>query len=278
MGFDVPKFEGSDRSSTLFAYLRSQGQRLAPRASFDLRETPPKAGASSPRRVASAATRSSGTAADRTGPEDGAARKRDAACRTNVESLVCDVGGDGSLGMAPPTFRQDELADVFAYLFVSRYAGKAADPNRGADLYRLKGCAACHGPAGEGGHRTVPSQDHRRRIERSRLPAPLEPRPEDAGQDGPPSAALAAIRSRRAGCSARPPGRGLEGPAGGGPCRARLAMTVPLRVRLARKGVRSMKSPWTRIAMALALLFVSAGVALSDSPRSWGRSSAGRAT
>ena len=53
--------------------------------------------------------------------------------------------------MAPPTFQRDELADVFAYLFVSRYDGGAGGgAKRGDDMYRLKGCAACHGSGGEG--------------------------------------------------------------------------------------------------------------------------------
>jgi mono/diheme cytochrome c family protein len=59
--------------------------------------------------------------------------------------------GMRSIGMKPPTFQGDELADVFAYLFVSRYDGQPSTRQRGDDVYRLKGCAVCHGPRGEGG-------------------------------------------------------------------------------------------------------------------------------
>ena len=56
-----------------------------------------------------------------------------------------------SIGMAPPTFAGDELADVFAYIFLVRYAGPPSDPARGAALYVERGCVRCHGAGGEGG-------------------------------------------------------------------------------------------------------------------------------
>jgi mono/diheme cytochrome c family protein len=54
------------------------------------------------------------------------------------------------LGMAPPTFRGEQLADVFAYLFIARYDGQKGDLERGKTVYAVKGCASCHGEAGEG--------------------------------------------------------------------------------------------------------------------------------
>ena len=56
----------------------------------------------------------------------------------------------GALGMAPPTFKNEELADVFSYLFITRYEGRAGDMERGRAAYQQKGCASCHGPSGEG--------------------------------------------------------------------------------------------------------------------------------
>jgi mono/diheme cytochrome c family protein len=53
--------------------------------------------------------------------------------------------------MAAPTFKEEELADVFAYIFISRYEGLKADRARGEAAYRQKGCVTCHGPSGEGG-------------------------------------------------------------------------------------------------------------------------------
>jgi mono/diheme cytochrome c family protein len=56
----------------------------------------------------------------------------------------------GALGMAPPTFKNEELADVFSYLFITRYEGRVGDMERGRAAYQQKGCASCHGPSGEG--------------------------------------------------------------------------------------------------------------------------------
>ena len=54
------------------------------------------------------------------------------------------------LEMRFPTFKEGELADVLAYVFVSRYAGTQGDPLRGKEIYRAQGCAFCHGLDGEG--------------------------------------------------------------------------------------------------------------------------------
>lgn len=54
------------------------------------------------------------------------------------------------LDMPLPTFGEGELADLLAYLFISRYDGLPGSAERGEDLYRSKGCAFCHGLEGEG--------------------------------------------------------------------------------------------------------------------------------
>ncbi len=56
-----------------------------------------------------------------------------------------------ALDMPLPEFEEDELADIFAYLFISRYDGEVGDVGRGRDLYQANSCAKCHGLHGEGG-------------------------------------------------------------------------------------------------------------------------------
>ena len=62
------------------------------------------------------------------------------------------------LGIPPPSFEEGDLADLSA--FVRQKAGPGprertllapGSPNRGAELFRTKGCATCHGTEGSGG-------------------------------------------------------------------------------------------------------------------------------
>jgi mono/diheme cytochrome c family protein len=55
-----------------------------------------------------------------------------------------------NLGMARPEFEGEDLADLFAYIFIARYQGQAGNPRRGESVYSLKGCAFCHRPDGTG--------------------------------------------------------------------------------------------------------------------------------
>ena len=111
------------------------------------------AGGSSPRRGAPAATPSSARArgSDRT---SGA---------TELRGSVTQLAGRmwnhwpamseamGALGMAPPTFKGEDVADVFAFLFISRYEGRGpAISSAAATIYRQKGCVVCHGEDGQG--------------------------------------------------------------------------------------------------------------------------------
>ena len=151
MGLDVPRFEGSEIID-LFAYLRGHGQRSTPRE-FRSAGDPDRG-----RRLFSnkgcgnchgVFAKGSGI-----GPDLG---------KTELRGSVTQLAGRmwnhwpamseamHALGMAPPTFREEELADVFAYLFLSRYDGAAAGRPAGDEVYRVKGCVLCHGEAGQGG-------------------------------------------------------------------------------------------------------------------------------
>lgn len=55
-----------------------------------------------------------------------------------------------ALDIPVPIFEKDEMAEIFAYLFISRYDGEPGDVDRGREQFEAKGCAACHGLHGEG--------------------------------------------------------------------------------------------------------------------------------
>lgn len=61
------------------------------------------------------------------------------------------AGAMEAMGMTRPQFRGEELADLFAWLFITRYDATAATLAAGRDLYIRSGCASCHGTRGEGG-------------------------------------------------------------------------------------------------------------------------------
>ena len=45
-----------------------------------------------------------------------------------------------------PRLDDQEMADVFAYLFVARQVDEAGDAARGRQLFETKGCTRCHAP------------------------------------------------------------------------------------------------------------------------------------
>lgn len=47
-----------------------------------------------------------------------------------------------------PRLDGQEMADIFAYLFVARHMDEAGDAARGRQLYETKGCSRCHAPRG----------------------------------------------------------------------------------------------------------------------------------
>jgi mono/diheme cytochrome c family protein len=150
MGLDLPEFRGSEILD-LFAYLRSQGRREAAR---DFRS------AGNPERGARLFATKGCTRCHpifgegpEIGPDLGTVE-----LRGSVTQLAGRMWNHwpamseamGSLGMSPPTFAGEELADLFAYLFIIRYEGRAGDADRGAIVFRQKGCAVCHGQEGQG--------------------------------------------------------------------------------------------------------------------------------
>ena len=151
MGLDVPNFQGSEIID-LIAYLRSHGQRRAARE-FRSAGDPERGkrlfagkGCS---RCHAIFGRGGGI-----GPDLGSSELRGSV--TQLAGRMWNhwpamSEGMRTLGMASPAFQGDELADVFAYVFVSRYDGQPTARERGADVYRLKGCVVCHGATGEGG-------------------------------------------------------------------------------------------------------------------------------
>jgi mono/diheme cytochrome c family protein len=54
------------------------------------------------------------------------------------------------VGIQPPTLSGQEMADIVAHLFSSRYFEANGDARRGAEVVRDKGCLACHAVAGKG--------------------------------------------------------------------------------------------------------------------------------
>jgi mono/diheme cytochrome c family protein len=149
-GLYVPKFEGSEIVD-LFAYLRSHGQRTATREFRSAGD--PERG----RRlfVSKGCARCHGLfgRGSSLGPDLGQSELRGSV--TQLAGRMWNhwpamAGLMAALGMSPPTFHDEEMADLFAYLFLSRYEGPPGDASRGEVVYRQRGCASCHGPRGEG--------------------------------------------------------------------------------------------------------------------------------
>ena len=151
MGLDVPNFQGSEIVD-LVAYLRSHGQRRATRefrSAGDAERGRRLFAAKGCSRCHAMFARGGGV-----GPDLGTTELRGSV--TQLAGRMWNhwpamSEGMRAIGMSPPSFHGDELADVFAYVFVSRYDGLPTTRRRGDDVYRLKGCSVCHGPEGRGG-------------------------------------------------------------------------------------------------------------------------------
>lgn len=54
-------------------------------------------------------------------------------------------------GIEPPKLAGQDMADILAYLYTSRYFDQRADARRGAQVVQAKGCTTCHSVRGRGG-------------------------------------------------------------------------------------------------------------------------------
>lgn len=149
-GLNVPQFRGAEIID-LFAYLRSQGQAREARA-FQSAGDP---GKGERLFTVKGCSRCHAVFGDEQeiGPDLGS---------MELDGSVTQIAGRmwnhwpamveamEMLDMRFPTFNEEELADLLAYVFVSRYAGTKGDSVRGKETYRAKGCAFCHGLEGEG--------------------------------------------------------------------------------------------------------------------------------
>ena len=55
-------------------------------------------------------------------------------------------------GITPPQLDSEDVADLFAYLYVSRYTDPQGDAGKGRKLFEDRGCVRCHDPAAPGRH------------------------------------------------------------------------------------------------------------------------------
>jgi mono/diheme cytochrome c family protein len=151
MGLDIPKFNGSEIID-LFSYLRNQGQRSAARE-FRSAGDPVRGGRLFTAKGCARCHAVLEGGGGGIGPDLGQAELRGSV--TQLAGRMWNhwpamAEAMGALGMASPTFKGEEVADVFAYLFITRYEGRPGDLARGRTGYRQKGCVVCHGEAGEG--------------------------------------------------------------------------------------------------------------------------------
>ncbi len=150
-GLEVPTFRGNEIVD-LFAYVRGQGQRRAVRA-FKSAGDPVKGKKVFANKGCIRCHAVFGRGGS-IGPDLGRAELRGSV--TQLAGRMWNhwpvmSGTMQSMGMSTPVFRDEELADVFAYLFVSRYDAAESTPDRGYAIYREKRCVSCHGTRGEGG-------------------------------------------------------------------------------------------------------------------------------
>jgi mono/diheme cytochrome c family protein len=53
--------------------------------------------------------------------------------------------------LVQPTFSEQEMADLLAYVYTLRYVGEPGNPAKGESLFAAKGCVACHRVQSRGG-------------------------------------------------------------------------------------------------------------------------------
>lgn len=136
----------------LFAYLRAQGKRKATRE-FKSAGDPEKGRLVFTSKGCSRCHSIAGAGAS-VGPDLGTSDLSGSV--TQLAGRMWNhwpamAGAMEALGMSAPVFRGEELADLFAYVFVSRYGATSASRAAGEAVYVRSGCASCHGMRGQGG-------------------------------------------------------------------------------------------------------------------------------
>ncbi len=149
-GLEVPQFAGS-QSLDLFAFVRSHGRRTtAPRF-----QSPGDAAKGELVFEDKGCSMCHPLFGDEpgTGPDLG---------RIELRGTVTQIAGQmwnhwpemhrvmKRAGMSVPQFQDDELKDLFAYVYIARYRGEPGDAERGRAVFQGKGCSICHGNDGEG--------------------------------------------------------------------------------------------------------------------------------
>jgi len=141
---EVPKFAGSEIID-LFAFVRSHGERHGSRR-FLSPGDPEKGRAIFDEKGCS-------TCHDLFGEEDGIGPDLG---RAKFFGSVTQIAGRmwnhwpnmarmmREAGMQVPEFAQDELLDLYAYIFIARYQGAPGDVAEGRLVYESKGCSLCH--------------------------------------------------------------------------------------------------------------------------------------
>ncbi len=149
-GLAFPTFEGNDVLH-LFAYLRSQGPRRGAR-DFRSAGDPAKGRALFAAKGCAQCHAFFGKAG--LGPDLGTAD-----LRGSVTLLAGRMWNHWpamtqamkELGLPSPAFKGEEMADLFAFMFVTRYEGPPPDRAKGRAVYARAGCVRCHGEEGGGG-------------------------------------------------------------------------------------------------------------------------------
>ncbi len=59
----------------------------------------------------------------------------------------------------PPTFTQEEMRQILAYIWAKQYFGGQGDPKRGAAVFTQKNCATCHENASSGAPKLAKGKD-----------------------------------------------------------------------------------------------------------------------
>lgn len=142
-GTPIPQFSGGEMAD-IQAYIREHGRRPENERVHLLRLPDPASGEKvffEKRCVVCHATRKSGA------PDLG-----DAALRLTVAEISGILWNHSyamqdrmrASGIPFPRFRGQEFADVVGYLHLLGYKGREGNASRGSQVFREKGCAACH--------------------------------------------------------------------------------------------------------------------------------------